>query len=484
MTARIPPHNLDAEESVLGSLLLSRDANEAIDVSGLIAEHFYKPSHQIAYEAIRALRARGEPVDSVTVAEELRHTGLLEYIGGQTALYDLQVATPGVSNAGHYAEIVMRAARLRRIIALAADVADSAFDESCDVDDVLARLTKSVDAMIDGGDVAGASYEPVDLSRFLDADPEIITPTILARSDGRSLFYPGRVNGAHGDPGAHKSWVGGMAVAEVLRAGGAAMIIDYEDAEDSTFERLVSLGVQPQQLVSKLAYVHPDEAYTDIAAARLLRHVRRLQPVVVVVDSCGEAFGLDGLDEDRDVEVAGWFRRFPRRIADEGSGVINLDHATKARENPLFPSGSKRKRAAVTGASYLVECLRPLVRGGSGVVKLTCAKDRHGAWRQGETVAMISLDQYPDGGTIVHVDPPPQLGAADGPEDRIMALIPKVVVAVETRPGLNQGTIVPLIGGRAAEVRAALDLAAQAGHIRLTTGERGAKLYFPTNGST
>src|SRR5690349_1302183 len=81
LEARLPPHNLDAEESLLGALLLSRDVVGTVAELGLQVEHFYKPSHQHIYQAIRGLMATGQPVDAVTVADELRRNGLLDEIG-------------------------------------------------------------------------------------------------------------------------------------------------------------------------------------------------------------------------------------------------------------------------------------------------------------------------------------------------------------------------------------------------------------------
>ncbi|MEY4373558.1 MAG: replicative helicase, partial [Actinomycetota bacterium] len=78
VTSRVPPHNLDAEESVLGALLLSRDAVNAVAELGLSPDEFYKPAHQHVYEAMRALSAAGQPIDVVTVADELRRAGLLD----------------------------------------------------------------------------------------------------------------------------------------------------------------------------------------------------------------------------------------------------------------------------------------------------------------------------------------------------------------------------------------------------------------------
>ena len=86
---RVPPHNLQAEESLLGAMLLSKDAI-AVASEVLDAENFYKPAHGHIFEAITSLSAAGEPADPVTVAEELRRAGLLDAIGGPATLVTLQ----------------------------------------------------------------------------------------------------------------------------------------------------------------------------------------------------------------------------------------------------------------------------------------------------------------------------------------------------------------------------------------------------------
>ena len=134
---RVPPHNLDAEASLLGALLLSKDALTAVAETGLASADFYKPAHQHVYEAVRVLAVAGEPVDVVTVAEELRRSGLVEEIGGPELLLDLQAATPAVSNAARYSRIVQDTALLRRLIGVASDIAELAYDEPDDVTKVL-----------------------------------------------------------------------------------------------------------------------------------------------------------------------------------------------------------------------------------------------------------------------------------------------------------------------------------------------------------
>ena len=129
---RVPPHNLQAEESVLGALLLSRDAIGVVGEAGLRVRDFYSPAHQHIFDAARALYSSSGPVDVVTVADELRRNGLLEELGGIERLNELQNATPSVSGAEHYAKIVMDTALLRRLIHTAGEITDIAFGEPDD----------------------------------------------------------------------------------------------------------------------------------------------------------------------------------------------------------------------------------------------------------------------------------------------------------------------------------------------------------------
>ncbi len=130
---RVPPHNIDAEESVLGALLLSRDAIGAVSELGLEPQDFYKPAHRLIFDAIKALYSSGSPADTVTVAEELRRAGFLAEIGGAEGLHELQNATPAISSAGHYAKIVQETALLRQLIYAASDIAELAYSEPDDV---------------------------------------------------------------------------------------------------------------------------------------------------------------------------------------------------------------------------------------------------------------------------------------------------------------------------------------------------------------
>jgi replicative DNA helicase len=140
---RVPPHNLQAEESLLGAMLLSRDAiAAAVELCG--ADDFYKPAHGHVYEAVCSLYSQGEPADPVTVADELRRAGLLDAIGGPATLISLQANTPATANAGRYARIVEEHALLRRLIGVANEIAELGYAVPDDVEAVVDRAESMV----------------------------------------------------------------------------------------------------------------------------------------------------------------------------------------------------------------------------------------------------------------------------------------------------------------------------------------------------
>lgn len=131
--SRIPPHNVDAEASLLGAMMLDETAIGLAIERQLQPSDFYKPAHQNVYAAIRALASSAQAVDPVTVADELRRTGMLDDLGGLDTLLELQNATPSVSSAGRYIQIVKDTSVLRRLIRGATQIADIGFSAPADV---------------------------------------------------------------------------------------------------------------------------------------------------------------------------------------------------------------------------------------------------------------------------------------------------------------------------------------------------------------
>jgi replicative DNA helicase len=127
-TERVPPHSEEAEQAVLGAMMLSGEAIAQVADIGLKAEDFYRSGHRAVYEALNDLYARGQPVDVVTTKEELLRRGSLESVGGALYLQHLveNVATP--ASASHYGRIVGDHALLRRLITAAGEILKSAYD--------------------------------------------------------------------------------------------------------------------------------------------------------------------------------------------------------------------------------------------------------------------------------------------------------------------------------------------------------------------
>ena len=112
---RVPPHNLEAEESVLGSMMLSGEAIAAV-VEVVKTADFYRPAHQRIFEAVYGVYGRGEPVDAITVIEELKRRKAIDEVGGAIYVFNLVESVPTPASAAYYARIVADNALLRRLI--------------------------------------------------------------------------------------------------------------------------------------------------------------------------------------------------------------------------------------------------------------------------------------------------------------------------------------------------------------------------------
>ncbi|WP_053955070.1 replicative DNA helicase [Inediibacterium massiliense] len=140
---KIPPHNIDAEQSVLGSMILDRDA--IIETSEIIKEEdFYKQAHKEIFDAILSLYNRDEPVDLVTLSEELTQRQTLENIGGITYLTSLSSAVPTTTNVKYYAKIVEEKSILRKLIKASSEIIEKGYQGEEEVNSILDLAEKSI----------------------------------------------------------------------------------------------------------------------------------------------------------------------------------------------------------------------------------------------------------------------------------------------------------------------------------------------------
>jgi replicative DNA helicase len=142
-TAPVPPQNLEAEESVLGAMMLSPGAIGAVS-EVLDAGDFYRESHAKIYRAALALYAKGEPVDAITLVDELEERGELEDVGSRTRIHELAALVPASANAGHYARIVREMATLRGLIRAGGEISGLGWERPGETTDLVDRAEQIV----------------------------------------------------------------------------------------------------------------------------------------------------------------------------------------------------------------------------------------------------------------------------------------------------------------------------------------------------
>jgi replicative DNA helicase len=140
---RIPPQNLEAEQSVLGAMMLSKDMIALVGMK-LKPHHFYSHAHEAIFKVILELYQSNQPIDLITVSEALKKGDSLDQVGGRAYLAEIIDSVPTTSNAQQYADIVVDQAMLRQVIETGSDIVADGFDKTQHVDDVLERAQQKI----------------------------------------------------------------------------------------------------------------------------------------------------------------------------------------------------------------------------------------------------------------------------------------------------------------------------------------------------
>lgn len=400
---RLPPHDLHAEESLLGAAMLSGDAL-AVLATRVRPEDFYKPGHGHIASVLQSAFEQRWPADSVTVAAELKRRGLLEQIGGPATLAQIMASTPATTNAGRYATIVHDHATTRRLIGAAAEIADKAYGGASDAHDSVLRAQVLLEGVASSnGARSYSTLDVADVDALLSSDLEVEEADLLRRNDGRALFYAGKMHVLQAEPSSGKSWLALVAAIEVLAMGGSVVYLDYEDTSVGILGRLLALGADPADVRGRFAYVQPSGPFGTSERIELERLVAKLNPDLIVLDGVAEALARDGFSEDRNAEVIAWIEKLPRWLARTGAAVVMLDHVVKDREQQgRWARGAGAKLGAVDGATYLVKVVSPFSRHRAGILRLVIAKDRPGGVGAiGDTAAIVHIEPKADGARVV-----------------------------------------------------------------------------------
>ena len=174
---RLPPQNLEAEQSVLGSMMLSSDAMADV-IEAVRGDDFYKPAHETIFDVAVKLYNAGDPVDALTVSAELQRSGALARIGGAEYLHTLIAMVPSAASAGYYARLVREQAILRKLVEAGTRIAGLGYDgEGADVDAIVDSASAEIFAVTERrnsedylpiGEVMERTLEEVDAASSRD----------------------------------------------------------------------------------------------------------------------------------------------------------------------------------------------------------------------------------------------------------------------------------------------------------------------------
>lgn len=254
---RILPHNLSAEASVLGGVLLRRAALDEPAVAALEVPDFYGPKHQAVWMAMRNLEATSQPIDPITVEVELQRLGKLDAVGGLAFLGELALITPTAERTADYAALVGKLSTRRKVIAACSDVLDRLYAADEDDEDLNGSAAKTFAASVIQrvevrsestartiGAVVKARLDQLDRiyeARQRGEDALTGVPTGIAALDEKLGGYqPGIVTIVAGRPGMGKSSVFLAGADAATAAGYGVHIFAFEDSEESLADRAMA----------------------------------------------------------------------------------------------------------------------------------------------------------------------------------------------------------------------------------------------------
>ena len=250
---RTPPNDPAAEQSVLGAMLLSKDA--IADVVELVREaDFYRPSHQTIYSTILDLYGRGEPADAVTVASELTKSGEISRVGGASYLHTLVSLVPTAANANYYGRIVREQAILRRLVEAGTRIVSMGYAGTGDVDDTVDRAQAEVYEVTERR--TSEDYLPLsaimgealtEIEAISNRDGEMVgVPTGFADLDSLTNgLHPGQLIMIAARPSIGKSTLGvDFCRAASIKHGLTSAIFSLEMSRNEIVMRLLSAEAQ------------------------------------------------------------------------------------------------------------------------------------------------------------------------------------------------------------------------------------------------
>jgi replicative DNA helicase len=273
---RVPPQDLHAEQSVLGSMLINKDAI-ADCLEAVKAHDFYRPAHELIFDAVLDLFGRGEPADAITVADELGKRGDLTRVGGQAYLHQLIQSVPTAANAGYYAEIVHERAVLRRLVEAGTRIVQMGYAQGeGDIDDIVNRAQAEVYSVAEKrggedynvlGDLLNETMEEIEAASGRTDDLVGVPTGFIELDELTNGLHPGQMIVVAARPAVGKSTLGiDIARTAAIKHNMAAAVFSLEMSRTEITMRILSAeatiqlqdlrkGLKNQEQWTKLARI-------------------------------------------------------------------------------------------------------------------------------------------------------------------------------------------------------------------------------------
>ena len=428
--SRMPPHNMEAEQSVLGCMLLDKES-VATATDFLNSDDFYADAHKEIFDSMVEIYDRGEPVDLVTVTEQLRQRGTLEAVGGVAYLSDLSMAVPSTANIKYYVDIVEEKAILRRLIAACNEIIKQSYEAREEIDLIIDHAEKSIFQITQRN--TASDFEPIK-TVLLDTYAKIEE---LSKNKGKIIGVP---TGFHdfdqktsglqpsdfilvaGRPSMGKtSFVLNIAQYAAIRANVPVAIFSLEMSKDQLVQRMLSAeaNVELQKIrtgdLSEEDWIKLVEAagplsqapiYIDdtpgISVMEMRSKARRLKLEkglgMIIIDYLQLMSGR-GRAESRQQEISEISRSLKALARELGVPVVTLSQLSRAPEartdhrpmlSDLRESGAIEQDADLVAFLYRDEYYNPDTEK-KNIAEVIIAKQRNGPTG---TVELVWLGQY------------------------------------------------------------------------------------------
>jgi len=424
----VPPHSREAEESLLGAVLLSPDAaNDVMD--RVHPEDFYVPAHQSIFEAMRRLYDNNQAIDAVTLAEELRRTGELEKVGGVPYLTRLVDVVPVTSNIDHYADIVEENARRRELIRAGAAITNIAFDLDEEIHTVMDRAEQSVlsvaerrasQSMIEVGPLFAEVLERIEQLEQQGSEVTGLATGFRDLDKKLAGLQPANLVIIAARPAMGKSALTMNIATNVALQQKPVALFSLEMSKEEIVQRILAsvgrvdsmklrsgqLGPLWQRVVDAASRMYQAPIYIDdspiVTVTDIRAKCRRLKRkkglALVIVDYLQLMQGTARENRQQEIaEISRSLKNLARELDVPVIGLSQLNRSLEAREDKrprlsdLRESGSLEQDADVVMFIYRHEYYHPEDQENKGLAEIIIAKHRSGSTG---TVKMTFLPEF------------------------------------------------------------------------------------------